>query len=102
MCNGEMRKEGRGLKDESDIARGWWEIGNLLLIEVDVTAGRLNQPGDHTQCGGFATSRWAEQSDEFAVRYIKVEFMDGYCWAVVLSNGREIDSRHRIWLVGRR
>ena len=75
-----------GLEDDADVAAA--EIGDLVLaeamerriVDVDLTAVELFQPGKHHQQGGFAGTGRADDADGFAGSDIEIDalqHMDG-------------------------
>ncbi len=45
----EMREQRRRLEDEADVPLARWQLGDVLVVEVDPAGGRLDQPRDHAQ-----------------------------------------------------
>ena len=53
------------------------QVGHVVVAEVDLAAGGLQQPGDQVERRGFAAARGPQQADQLAVRDLKAEIVDG-------------------------
>ena len=55
------------LENGVEVSFVWRQFGDILAVEVDVTACWLLKSGNHAQSGCFATTRWAKQCYELAL-----------------------------------
>ena len=43
-----------------------WEFGDVMLVDLNLTAFRGNQAGNHVEAGGFTRAIGTKQPDHFA------------------------------------
>src|SRR5690606_33679249 len=64
------------LEDRVHPTLEWREVGDLGLADVDGAGGDLLEAADHSQRGGLAAARWAEQGEELAMLDRKRKVID--------------------------
>ena len=86
-----MRVQGIILEDHTDPSALRGQIGDIVLAKINLTAGGPQQAADQIQAGGFTAARRAQQADQFAVRDLKGEIIDGNDLVrLVLASSREL------------
>ena len=74
-----MREQTDLLDHVSDVATQFDRVdpGDVVAVEEDATARRLDEPVDHPQRGGLAASRRADEHADLAVVDVETQFVDG-------------------------
>ena len=73
LLRGERRDQVEGLKDHADllVAHGGQlalaHLGDVDAVDQHLAAGRVIQPGDDAEQGGFARAGWPDDGDELAM-----------------------------------
>jgi hypothetical protein len=76
-------------------------VADDLVADPELAFGDVLEPGDHSQGGRLAGSRWADQHAELAVRDIEAHVLDGFEAVVVpLGDVLEDDAGHGFLLLG--
>jgi hypothetical protein len=65
------------LEHHGHVAQARRDAVDALRVEIQVTGGRLFQPGDHAHGGGLAASGGPQEDQEFAVLDLQIEILDG-------------------------
>src|SRR5258705_1836582 len=91
-----VRVQREQLEHEANISLGGSLVGHILAVEQDLTLGRQLKTGDHSQGGGLAAARGAEQHEEFPVAYGKAGFAHGHEIAETLLDALQVDLGHAL------
>jgi hypothetical protein len=71
-----MSEEGVTLEDGVDWSFVWWDEGNILTIEKDLTACWHIKSSNHSEGGCLATPRRSKEGDELTAFDIEIEVID--------------------------
>ncbi len=53
------------------------QVRDVVALEGDLPAGRLDQPGDQAAGGGLAAARLAHQAQRLALAHVEADAVDG-------------------------
>src|SRR3982074_784991 len=91
-----VRVQREQLEHEADISLRGSLVGYILAVEQDLALGRQLKTGDHSQGGGLAAARGAEQHEEFPIAYGKAGFAHGPEVAEGLLDALQFDLGHAL------
>ena len=72
-----VRVESVVLKDHRDVTRPRRQVGDVAGVDQDRPLGDVLEPGDHSQQGGFAAPRRADEDKELARVDLERHVVDG-------------------------
>ena len=73
LVDGHVGVQSVALEDHGDIAVFRGDVVDQTAADVHFALGNLLQASDHTQGGGLAAARGADQDDKFLVFNVQVE-----------------------------
>ena len=77
-----MRIERIGLEHHRNVPFSWLEIIHATPTDLDVTSGNGLKPSDHTQQGGFATSRGSDNDDKLPITHRPINAVNDLGFAI--------------------
>src|SRR5712671_27783 len=96
LAHPHVRVQREQLEHEADISLRGSLVGHILALEQDLAFGRQLKTGDHSQGGGLAAARGAEQHEEFPVAYGKAGFAHRHEVAEALLDALQVDLGHAL------
>ena len=73
-----MGIEGVVLEDHRDVARAWWQLGDIAVVDPDRARGHVLEPRKHSEQRRFAAARRPDEDEELAALDLQGDVVDGH------------------------
>src|SRR5215207_490657 len=93
--HGKMREEGIVLKHHADLTQLRWKRCYIALSDLDSSARRRHESGDHLEGRRLARPAWTENGEEFSGKRGEIEMGDRYRISIALAQIVQLDRSAR-------
>src|SRR5690606_35286189 len=77
LVDAHVGEERVALEHHGDVPEVGGQAGDVVVVQPDLALGGTLQPGDHPQDRRLAAARRAQQREQFSLRHVEVDMVDG-------------------------